>query len=535
MLTQFFEYGTISSLRFFAMHAPMRTVFVIEGKGKIDTLGRIIRELAPGLGLGEVEVVATKGHLCENPNGFAPLGLDADWCETAYEPSPSRFGEIDEIRRAAATARGVFIATDDDQEGDVIARDVARVALGGLDIPVKRCRLRAMDHSMVRQAIRQALPLDPLLALHGDARRIADRAIGGVLSDVSIAKNKRPVGRVFSTVLAVLAESAPQLGVVRASVPAADGGKPFVGMVPYTRECNLEALGGEVRAEARVGERTRGAIVTPMNFADIVAVVSEEANVTIRQAAQGLQLAYEQGRVSYPRSGARTLSEDGLAVCKALAERNGCTFHGGRIGGFSAGQHAHEAPRLLHPVILGRAARAGGDLVEVVVQAIGRRLVESGQDHMIERPAVDDLPEWLRAHASRLARTRMDGWLSWRGPRVGAALTRYSKEVALLRVLEDNGLGRPATWVGHVETLLARGVVNDDLSLNARGKDLLDLARSRGIGRDFSAAIEAAIAAGGNEPANTLARRALGSASEQAFRIIDAALERSVDAALEAQ
>jgi DNA topoisomerase-1 len=510
----------------------MRALFIIEGKGKIPAVKSVLATLRRDCGLSRVEILATKGHIAQNPAGLTPLAVNQDWIETAYGVSKSRRTEVVAIQREAREADVVFIATDDDQEGDVIARDVGLFVVKEHPC-VKRCRLRAIDTKSLRMAIRDAKPLDAGLAVKGDARRIVDRVVGGVLSDVSVAENKRPVGRVFSSALAALAASPAVLGTIRVAIPATDGGLPFVAAIPFNRTTDVERLSAAGRAAGRVGAQSIGTIAAPMNFADTVATASERYRIPIATAADWLQDAYECGMVTYPRAAARAISEDGLGVCKALAERNGCTFEAGRIPSFGESDPgSHESPRVLAPLDLGRASASGAGILAIAT-TIGRHVIEAGQNYRIEYPDEASIPEELREYAKLFSRSKMEGWISWKAPQSSGAIKYFSKEVALLRLMEENGLGRPSTWVGHIGTLLERRVVDDDLSLTAKGKDLLALAHERGLGAGFSAAIERVIDGAEGMSAAALAKQAVAVASNDAYEAIQRGLDDSADYAFE--
>ncbi|WP_240533994.1 toprim domain-containing protein [Aeromonas veronii] len=74
------------------------------------------------------------GHGYRGPHRHQPGGLQAacgrfEYRETAYRLKPDKERLAAEIGKAAKAAKRIYIATDDDQEGDVIARDVLRFCL----------------------------------------------------------------------------------------------------------------------------------------------------------------------------------------------------------------------------------------------------------------------------------------------------------------------------------------------------------------------------------------------------------------------
>ncbi len=510
----------------------MKALFVIEGKAKVGAMHAALARIHRSFNITSFEIVATKGHVARQHGSLDVLRLSTEWEELGYETDPGRHAELEQIRSAAARADRVYLACDDDQEGDVIARDVQRFALNG--VPALRCRLRAIDSTALRQSLERAVAFDPSAAVKGDARRIVDRAVGSAFSDVSAPGNKRPVGRVFSSALAALPQSPVVLGTARVTVPCDDGGRPFAGLIPFTRVTNLEALllapGRAARALPQAADSPHG----PMNYADVVVCASERLGLSLREASHGLQTAYEEGLVSYPRASARAISGDGLSVCKALAERNGATFIEAGVARFGeSSDGSHEAPRLLDTIDLCNL-RGDVPLSRRIAVLIGRHLVECGQRRRVEKPDPDSLPPQLRLFSEHLSRTEVEGWMPWKPPLRNDAVRRHTKEVAILRALELHRLGRPSTWVDHVEKLVRRSVFTDDMLLTKRGAELLALAARNGIDARFSSVVEEVIDRATTETAGLLARHAVASASSEAYALISSAIERDLEQRLEA-
>lgn len=197
----------------------MQSLVVIEAPGKIPVFERMLRTLGYGW-----RVVATSGHLCRHGESLWPLGITQRYEEPGRSPNTARSREIVK----AARERVVFLATDDDAEGDVIARDV-----DALVRPVAKavCRLRvpAMTPAALRQALANPEAPQPSAARQGDARRILDRLIGHTWS-----RRGAPVGRVLTPLLAAMQRKPPIVGAVRLVVPCPDGGPPWRVDVAYT-------------------------------------------------------------------------------------------------------------------------------------------------------------------------------------------------------------------------------------------------------------------------------------------------------------
>ena len=170
-------------------------LFIIEAPGKRKGMSNMLWRA----GVRDVEVMATVGHIGTNPEGFKPLAVDSEYRETAYRLKPDKERLAAEIGKAAKAAKRIYIAADDDQEGDVIARDVLRFCLDEEDRSrALRVRLKALAPGEIQAALAAAAPFDELSAARGDARRIIDRLIGSMSNDTGA------VGRVQGSMLLML-------------------------------------------------------------------------------------------------------------------------------------------------------------------------------------------------------------------------------------------------------------------------------------------------------------------------------------------
>ncbi|WP_327211052.1 toprim domain-containing protein [Rhizobium leguminosarum] len=153
----------------------MHDLFVIEAPGKAQQLEELLRKI--GI---DARVQATKGHLYSMPAGLQPLGIDSAFREFGRALINPDIGA--RIREEASAAGAVYVATDADQEGDVIAWDVAELLQDIVPNPL-RVRLRGMDFDSIREAIDGATSVSKSDAVPGRTRAIVDRMIGSVFSN----------------------------------------------------------------------------------------------------------------------------------------------------------------------------------------------------------------------------------------------------------------------------------------------------------------------------------------------------------------
>jgi DNA topoisomerase-1 len=472
----------------------MKNLVIVEASGKVDSLKRELK----GIGLF-ADVIATVGHIADNPKSLVPIALDEDLRETSYRFREDRDALLEKIRRQAIGADRIFVATDDDEEGDVIAYDVSRLLADHSD-RLFRVRLRAITAPELSAAFTGELSqhFEPL-ARHGIARRVVDRAIGAVFTEVA-GKDTVPVGRVQSSLLASIERDAPVAGQYTLEVRVAEGAV-FRAQVPIHSAPELAAY---ERAAARLaaGEgKVLGYVdveeprSTPWGYEQVVAEVSERLRMSIHDSAALFQEAYEKGKVSYPRVRTGVFTRDAVEVAAALARHNRCGFSASALTTRDTADEptaAHEAPRVYEgELMLGRPLNVL-DPTEAVAVLIARNMVECGQLERVRKLGVEVEGMELSLHHWQSGARR-----NWKQKDSERGYQPYSRELAILRYMGEQDLGRPSTVMGHVSRILQRGLVEDTgvaISLNARGERWLARAREVGFTAGTSHEMERAIA-----------------------------------------
>lgn len=171
---------------------------VIEAPAKRETLKKY-------LGNG-YEVFATKGHIRDLPAKSFSIDLNNNY-EPHYENNPDKKELISELKKKAAAADEVLIATDPDREGEAISWHVANVL--GLD-PNTKCRIQFNEISKkaVVKALTEPRAIDLNLVNAQQARRVLDRIVGYKLSPILSKKiaPKLSAGRVQSVALKLVVD-----------------------------------------------------------------------------------------------------------------------------------------------------------------------------------------------------------------------------------------------------------------------------------------------------------------------------------------
>jgi DNA topoisomerase I len=455
-----------------------RFLFVIEAPGKRQGLFAVLA----WLGIRDVDVVATGGYLADNPNGFKVLGLDRQYRETSYHLRSDRKAIASVLKSSIRRAETVFLAMDDDAEGDVIARDVVKFCSGNDALhKFQRVRLRSMEMAAVRSAIESAMPFDAALAVKGDSRRIFDRALGS-LSAVAGA----PVGRVTSAVLLSMAAHPPVIGEVVHRMDTPVG--PF-----FSRE--LFRAGGavpeplHVHALAGVGDRCKTALGGQiLHHDDLVWMAGLRVGLGLSVVAGGLQRLYECGKASYPRTRSRFLQPEQVVRLSEMAHRQGLPFNADLLAGrVKPADGPHDA---IHPLVdaeLHADIRSLPDDQKLLV-FLSQQLLQNAHPAWRETPDLRGVSASVSAR--KWQRIVVDGafpsW--WNEPETG--VFHYGAEQSVLRHMVAHGFGSPSTSYGVASAIVGHGLVDQVLEFTKKGMASVCAAKSIIVEEKFAKKVD---------------------------------------------
>lgn len=423
-----------------------RDLIVIEATGKLPTLRHALRILGV-----EAEVIATLGHLYEGPSALREPGLRrVDGALVEVGRRPARVPVVARVTSQIAAASRVIIATDPDEEGHAIADDVYALCRTHGVKRIFRAVFEELTPAGVGAGLQALRPYDPALARPAIVRRQVDRVIGSVLTDF---EGHRPVGRVLSALLGTVAARPLATTVAQAIAPV--DGIDWLVSGPDAADLASASVATDMHEVSGAG----------LSLADVLLRADALGGIRLGDAAKQLQSLYVAGKVGYPRTAGRVLS----ASASAIAARQAARLGFGRFGRIEvAGERVevgHAAVSLtaegwaeahvLTPA--GFSEGVAARLLALIGRAdLGTALVRSG------RP--------VEAVAPVEARALMPGAGQWET--LPAQHVR-SSEAALVGRLVEEQLGRPSTWAGQAERMVAKGWIGADGRLTADGARVL--------------------------------------------------------------
>lgn len=489
----------------------MKTLLIIESPGKKAKLESI---LGP-----DYTVRASFGHIRDLPKN--DLGVNAPDYKPQYVIDDARKKEaVANLKKAAASADRVLLATDPDREGEAIAWHVADVL--NLKSP-QRVTYQEITDKAVKAAVAKPRPLDMNLVAAQEARRVLDRLVGYQVSPALSDKagQRLSAGRVQSPAVRLVVERERS---IRAFTSTTHYGAQlsFTAAVPWTAvwQTKPHLAGSDYVLDAALAQAAadvRQVLVT--DFADTEGRSAPPAPFTTSTLQQRAQVAhkfkpkqtmelaqklYEQGAITYMRTDSPNLSDDAVADIAAYATAHGLPLASKRRTWKAKGnaQEAHEAirpthtaaleagatddERRLYRLIWARAvasqledalfavrtatleslAPIGGAPIKATYIARGRTLVDKGwkalQDDDEDQQQDGEDSDGADNQVPELAIGQTLDVTS------GSLLTKVTKAPArytlatLVKELEAKGIGRPSTYASILDNIMQREYITED-------------------------------------------------------------------------
>lgn len=172
---------------------------IVESPTKAKTIKRF---------LGKDYVVhASMGHVRDLPKSKLSVDTDGDFKPT-YEVPDEKKTTVKNLKAALKDADSLWIATDEDREGEAIGWHLIEVLKPSKDIKVKRIAFHEITETAIQDAIKNPRDIDMNLVDAQQARRILDRLVGYTLSPFLWKKVYRGLsaGRVQSVVVRVIVD-----------------------------------------------------------------------------------------------------------------------------------------------------------------------------------------------------------------------------------------------------------------------------------------------------------------------------------------
>ncbi len=468
-----------------------KNLVIVESPAKAKTIEKYLgRDFTVKSSMGHIRGLPSKDGSIDVARNFAPK----------FEVDRDKKKVIAELKKAAKVAGTVWLASDEDREGEAIAWHVAEV----LKLDPKTTK-RIVFHEITKPALEAAIEnprtIDMPLVEAQQARQALDYLVGFELSPVLWRKIRAGLsaGRVQSVAVRLVVERERE---IEAHEPESTFKITAVFILSDGTELNAEASKKYTDADAvkrileafasstfsvagigkKPGTRNPGA---PFTTSTLQQEASNRLGYSPRYTMQLAQRLYEAGLITYMRTDSVNLSDIALgAMTNYIKQEFGNDYH--QLRTFktkSAGaQEAHEAIR---PTDVTRPNAGADPQQQKLYNLIWRRTLASQMaPAQLERTVItikpSGSPETLEAKGEIVV---FDGFLKVYGrsgedvllpplnqgdildlsnavglESLSRGPARYT-EASLVRKLEEMGIGRPSTYAPTISTIQARGYV----------------------------------------------------------------------------
>jgi DNA topoisomerase-1 len=472
-----------------------KNLVIVESPAKAKTIEKYLGS--------DFHVLSSIGHIRsivkKTKDGTPPIDVKNGF-ETTYEVDPEKKKVITELKKATKEADTVWLATDEDREGEAIAWHLCEVLK--LDPKTtKRIVFHEITKGAIEEAVKKPRTVDMNLVAAQQARQILDRIVGFELSPVVWQKvpGGKSAGRVQSPAVRLLVEREREIAKFDSSFSFKvvalflHDGEEVKAELPknFKTEAEaqkfLESLADADFAVTNVqtspGTRNPAA---PFTTSTLQQAANSRLGFGSKATMMSAQKLYQEGKITYMRTDSVNLSGQAIASAK--------DFITGKFGpGYSqirnfktkaaGAQEAHEAIRptdmalekgssneydqKLYNLIRSRAlasqmtpAKLEKTTITISIstakemfEAKGEVILFDGFLKVYGTSKKDDdiLPAVVSGDALKLSEATAKQTFA-RPP------ARYT-EGALVKKLEELGIGRPSTYATIIDTIQTRGYV----------------------------------------------------------------------------
>jgi DNA topoisomerase I len=484
----------------------MTKLLIVESPTKAKTITKFLGR--------DYKVMSSFGHIRDLPKKKTGVDVEHGF-EPTYEVPPEKKAKVKELKDAAKKVDEIYLATDEDREGEAIAWHIAAV-LGMDDKTAKRITFHEITKSAIEHALESSRTIDHKLVDAQQARRILDRLVGYELSPLLWRKVARGLsaGRVQSVAVRLVVERERERLAFKSEeywsieTDFAKGSDRFVSKLFAIGDKKVDKLDikNEASAQAIVQAVTDAEFVvknietkeasrkppTPLTTSSLQQDAYNRLGMSAKQTMTLAQKLYETGRITYMRTDSMNLAEQFTAATQAFLKTTfGAEYATGAVvykTGKKGAQEAHEAIRPTDVTATPESLKATLEPGEwKLYNLIWSRTVASQMPSAKMRRTAIDLEgnaHVFRANGSTLV---FPGFMKvWQaaedkilpaltvGDKLGKPVeirpeqhftepaARYS-DATLIKALEEYGIGRPSTYAPTLTTIIDRGyVVRDD-------------------------------------------------------------------------
>ena len=473
----------------------VKNLVIVESPAKAKTIEKYLGK--------DFTVLSSVGHIRsivkKTKDGTPPIDVNNDF-KTHYEVDPEKKKVVAELKKAAKSAKTIYLATDPDREGEAIAWHLCEV-LKLNPAETKRITYHEISKQAVEEAIKNAHHIDMNLVKAQQARQILDRLVGFELSPVVWQKvpGGKSAGRVQSPAVRLLVEREREIADF-------NGKSKFKVTAIFTHNENeIKAeLPNRFDTEEEANEFLESLIGAKFTVSDIkttpgkrnpaapftTSTLQQEANAKLgfgsKATMAAAQKLYQAGKITYMRTDSVNLSDQAIAATANFIKSEFGERYS-KIRKFktksSNAQEAHEAIR---PTNINEVKGSSNDYDQKLYDLIRKRTIASQMAPAELEKTTVTIQVSNKSNFYFEAKGEVilfDGFLKVYSNQKDSEIlpniksgdelildqatakqtfdrppARYT-EGSLVKKLEDLGIGRPSTYATIIDTVQTRGYV----------------------------------------------------------------------------
>lgn len=477
-----------------------KNLVIVESPAKAKTIGKFLGpDFKVMSSYGHIRDLKKKNFSIDIDNGFAPV----------YEIPDDKKALVADLKKNAGEAETVWLASDEDREGEAIAWHLFEV----LKLKPENTR-RIVFHEITRDAILHAIEnprdIDLNLVDAQQARRVLDRIVGFELSPVLWKKIKPALsaGRVQSVAVRLIMERENEIknfvpeGYFRVTGRfTLPGGETVTGVltnrVGFAGEAEkllAGAAGDSFEVTAVNVHPVKKSPAPPFTTSTLQQEAARKLGFTVSQTMMIAQKLYEAGHITYMRTDSLNLSELALGTIRREITSSMGTEYFKLRHYHTSSRGAQEAHEAIRPTYVDKKSIEGTPQEKRLYALIWKRAVASQMaDAEMEKTTVEISATGSGAKFTVTGEVvRFDGFLKVymeghdddasddtseqgllpqfsKGMRLTlgdmTATERFTQqpprytEASLVKKMEELGIGRPSTYAPTISTIQQRGYV----------------------------------------------------------------------------
>ncbi|MDP5157363.1 MAG: type I DNA topoisomerase [Flaviramulus sp.] len=474
-----------------------KNLVIVESPAKAKTIEKFLGK--------DFKVESSFGHISDLPSKELGVDVEGDF-KPKYEVSKDKTAVVKKLKDLAKKAEMVWLASDEDREGEAIAWHLAETLQLDKN-KTKRIVFHEITKSAILKAIENPRGIDYDLVDAQQARRVLDRIVGYELSPVLWRKVKGGLsaGRVQSVSVRLIVEKEREIqeftpvGSYRVDAEFSnEDGQTFKAKLPKNFSTKAEAqkfLENNTAASFKVADLekkpAKKAPAAPFTTSTLQQEASRKLYFSVSKTMNMAQRLYEAGLITYMRTDSVNLSDEARKGAEAeIKSAYGSKYSNPRNykGKSKGAQEAHEAIRptdfSLHSVDIDRDQARLYDLIwkrsiasqmsEAELERTNVKISASTHNEAftangevitfdgflkvyLEGTDDEDIEQEGMLPAMRTNETLLNNYIT--------ATERYTRpparytEASLVKKLEELGIGRPSTYAPTISTIQNRNYV----------------------------------------------------------------------------